>query len=83
VTKLDCRTFILEMLFDFVEGTLGPDGIAAVETHLEQCDACRAYLATYCRTRQTPGAVIDTPMPEEMKLRLRRALLERLGPDAE
>jgi anti-sigma factor RsiW len=77
--EVRCRDFIIDLLLDYLEETLGPDDRTACERHLDDCDACRAYLATYSRTREVVGASMAEPMPDEMKARLRRFLLEKLS----
>jgi anti-sigma factor RsiW len=36
---------LVELLTDYLEGALPPDEVAAVEAHLDLCEACRTYLA--------------------------------------
>jgi anti-sigma factor RsiW len=75
---MTCRELI-DILGDYLEGELGPDVISQFERHLADCAPCRAYLATYRKTRElTPGATA-VEMPEEMRARLRRFLAEVLG----
>jgi anti-sigma factor RsiW len=81
--EVRCQDFIIDLLLDYLEETLGPEGRTACERHLEDCEACRAYLATYSRTRQVVGATMAEPMPDEMKARLRRFLLEKLSRDGD
>jgi anti-sigma factor RsiW len=77
--EVRCRDFIIDLLLDYLEETLGPDDRTACERHLDDCDACRAYLATYSRTREVVGSTMAEPMPDEMKARLRRFLVEKLS----
>ena len=51
--------------------------------HLRDCAPCRAYLNTYRKTRELTAKAGRAPMPEEMKQRLRRFLLDRLGDPGE
>jgi hypothetical protein len=46
---------------------------------LHGCEPCRAYLATYRKTRALGARAARVEMPDEMKTRLRQFLLARLG----
>jgi anti-sigma factor RsiW len=74
---MTCRELI-DVLADYLEQSLPGDVAAELERHLADCAPCRAYLATYARTREIAGEVQRVEMPEEMKGRLRRFLLDRL-----
>ena len=69
---------VIAVLADYLDSVLGADTIAELERHLAGCEPCRAYLATYRRTRTLATEVNRTEMPDEMKDRLRRLLLEKL-----
>jgi hypothetical protein len=75
---LTCKEAI-ELMGEYLEAALGPDLLAALERHLADCRPCVAYLNTYRKTRQLAGEVGRLEMPEEMKRRLRRLILERLA----
>jgi anti-sigma factor RsiW len=68
----------IDLLADFLDQSLSADLATTLESHLEGCGPCRAYLATYARTRKLGGDVQRVAMPDEMKERLRRFLLDRL-----
>jgi len=72
-----CRELIA-VLDEYLDGTLVPDVVIELERHLAVCDPCRAYLATYRKTRELDARVGDVPMPEEMTTRLRALLVARL-----
>jgi anti-sigma factor RsiW len=72
-----CRDAI-DVLADYLDGTMAPDLAAELERHLADCAPCRAYLATYRKTRALGMAAARVEMPEEMQERLRRFLIERL-----
>lgn len=40
---LPCRDFV-ELVTDYLEGTLPPDLTVSIEAHLEICDDCSLYL---------------------------------------
>jgi anti-sigma factor RsiW len=75
---MTCRETI-DLLADFLEQTLPADAATALERHLTDCAPCRAYLATYTKTRAIGAEAERVEMPEELKARLRRFLLDRLG----
>ena len=74
---MTCRELIA-ILDDYLDGTLADDLRADLEDHLANCIPCRAYLATYRKTREigTPAARVE--MPDEMRARLRRFLRDKL-----
>jgi anti-sigma factor RsiW len=73
-----CRDLIA-VIDDYVDGRLPADEVRALEQHLAGCEACRAYLATYRRTRVLGARAGRVEMPDEMRARLRLFLRERLG----
>ncbi len=75
---MTCRDAI-DIVAEFLDQTLTPDAVEELESHLRDCEPCRAYLNTYRKTRGLVGEAGRVDMPEELKARLRRFLLERLG----
>ena len=75
---MTCRD-VIGVLDDYLEGTLAPEDAAVLERHLAGCVPCRAYLATYRRTRALGAQAARLEMPDEMRTRLRQFLLERLA----
>ncbi len=75
--RLTCKDAI-DLLADYLETSLGPELVAALERHLRDCRPCVAYLNTYKRTRTLAGEVGRVEMPEEMRRRLRQLLLDQL-----
>lgn len=74
---MTCRELI-DVLDDYVDGALPGDLRVDLEHHLENCVPCRAYLATYRKTREIGAAAARLEMPDELKARLRRFLNDRL-----
>ena len=72
-----CRDAI-DVLADYLDGTMPRDLAAELERHLADCAPCRAYLATYRKTRELGAAAGRVEMPEEMQERLRRFLAAQL-----
>lgn len=75
---MTCKEAI-DVLGEFLEATLTPELAAELERHLLDCAPCRAYLNTYRKTLELTGRAGRVPMPEEMKQRLHRFLLDRLS----
>ena len=73
-----CRD-VIELLDDYVEGALAPEDVSALERHLAGCLPCRAYLATYRKTRALGAQAARLEMPDEMTTRLRQFLRERVA----
>lgn len=74
---LTCRDFVA-LLFDYLLGGLGSEGIAAMNAHLAACPSCVAYLKTYeasIRMGRLALAPSDDPVPEEVPEALVRAVL--------
>lgn len=74
---MTCRD-VIDVLVDYLEQALTPEVAADLERHLAGCEPCRAYLATYRRTRALGAQAVRLEMPDEMKARLRQFLLERV-----
>ena len=74
---MTCRETIA-ILSDYLEGLCGPDLLQQLEMHFSDCAPCRAYLATFRKTRDLTRASGQVEMPPEMKTRLRQFLLEQL-----
>jgi len=72
-----CRDAI-DVLADYLDGTMPRDLAAELERHLADCAPCRAFLATYRKTRELGAAAGRVEMPEEMRARLHRFLIGRL-----
>jgi anti-sigma factor RsiW len=79
VRHLTCKEVILDYLADYLDARLSPEALADFERHLEGCAACRAYLATYEKTRKVTRQASWVEMPSEMKAHLRRFLLRQLA----
>jgi anti-sigma factor RsiW len=69
----------IAILADYLEAALAPEDAAALEAHLADCPACIAYLNTYRKTTALAREAGRLEMPAEMRERLRRFLVARLG----
>jgi anti-sigma factor RsiW len=67
------------LLADYLDMTLGPEALAQLERHLEGCDPCQAYLATYRRTKSLAAESSRVEMPLEMRRRLGDFLIDQSG----
>ena len=63
VIDMFCRQYA-EAIQDFADGTLGPVRRAELQTHLDQCDACRALAADLTKIRDAARA-LDQPAPPD------------------
>ena len=73
---MTCKEAI-ERLADYLDGELTAELLERLETHLEICAPCRAYLATYRRTAELAARMNRVEVPEELRRRLRALLLPR------
>ena len=68
-----CRSGV-ELLMEYMEGTLALDVRAAIEAHVAGCPRCDAFIAPY---RETPRMVRDATrmeMPADLEASLMAAL---------
>lgn len=69
----ECTSF--EALLDpFVDGELSPEEMARVQSHLDQCPACRAYVDDALSIRAALGGWEETPVPEDFERRVMDAV---------
>jgi anti-sigma factor RsiW len=75
--RMTCQD-VIGLLLEYLEATLDDDIARDLEAHLEGCEPCRAYLATYRRTMGVVGPAERVEMPAEMRRHLASFLAERL-----
>jgi len=75
---MNCEDLIAVIL-EYLEGSMTPEDVEAFEAHLQKCPPCRAYLATYRKTKAMAAEAGRVEMPDEMKARLREFILRRAG----
>ena len=73
---LSCKETIAG-LAEYLDGELTPETLRQLEAHLVACAPCRAYLATYRRTKELAARVSRVEMPEPLKTRLRALLSDQ------
>lgn len=66
---MTCRQ-VVELMTDYLEGSLPARDRARFEEHIAGCDGCRAYLAQLRRTREVVGRIADEPMPASVEREL-------------
>jgi anti-sigma factor RsiW len=71
-----CRDGV-EMLPDYLEGTLPPADRAAIEAHVSGCPRCVAFVESYRQTPRILRAATVAAMPEDLKRSLRAFLASR------
>jgi anti-sigma factor (TIGR02949 family) len=67
--RLTCKE-VVELLSDYLEGTLQPGKRARVRAHLETCPECMAYLAQLRTTIGTLGRLREEDVPVPIRERL-------------
>lgn len=66
---LTCQEQV-ELLADYLDGTLQPETASALERHLEDCPSCLNFIKTYKATNVWVREIASEEMPEELKTRL-------------
>jgi anti-sigma factor RsiW len=67
----------VELLMEYLEGTLAPDVRAAIDAHVAGCPRCVAFIASY---QETPGILRDATaieMPADLQASLLATLRAR------
>jgi predicted anti-sigma-YlaC factor YlaD len=65
-TDLSCRE-IVELVTDYLEGTLEPADQRAFELHLAECEGCRNYLDQMRKTIRLTGELHQESLPPELQ----------------
>ena len=58
---------VVELMTDYLEGTLSAEDAARFEEHISGCDGCRAYLEQMRKTRRLTGALADEEIPGALR----------------
>lgn len=62
-----CRD-VVELMTDYLEGTLGPADLVRFEAHIADCDGCRAYLEQMRVARRLTGSIAAAqPISERLE----------------
>jgi anti-sigma factor RsiW len=67
--ELSCQELV-ELVTDYVEGTLSPADQARFESHLGVCADCHHYLGQMRQTILLVGALAEQDIPNDAKERL-------------
>jgi anti-sigma factor RsiW len=67
----------VEMLMDYLEGTLPRADREAIEAHVSGCLRCAAFVESYRQTPRILRAATAAALPEELAQSLRRFLASR------
>jgi anti-sigma factor RsiW len=71
---------IVELVTNYLEGTLDPDMTAEVEAHLQLCDGCDIYVEQMRATIRALGEVPVATLSQEAQAELERAFRDMRGP---
>jgi hypothetical protein len=71
--ELQCRR-IAELLGDYLEGTLPKRTAELLESHIDGCAPCVAFINTYRGTVNATRTLQDVTIPPELKTRVLRVL---------
>jgi anti-sigma factor RsiW len=69
---MNCRQ-VVELMTQYLEGSLSATDRARFEQHISGCDGCTAYLAQLLTARMLMGRSAIEPVPEPMKAELMNA----------
>ena len=78
--KRSCED-VVAVLQEYFEGSLEPRLAAIIERHLEDCPDCEAFARTYGTVIKLTGELPVEQIPDELRMRVRRALRERFAPE--
>jgi anti-sigma factor RsiW len=76
IKSVTCEECI-EVLVDYVDGTMDAVTVGAFEAHFADCPPCTDFLKTYKTTISVSRKVLDEPIPEAVSLRLRSFLQQK------
>jgi predicted anti-sigma-YlaC factor YlaD len=68
---------VVELVTDYLEGSLAREESALFEQHLNFCDGCEWYLDQMCSTVAAVGRIGETDVPPAMRERLLVAFRDR------
>ena len=67
--EVRCRE-ILDLLADYLDGSLPPETARSLEAHLEGCAPCIAFVNTYRGTVDAVRRLSESELPPELRDRL-------------
>jgi anti-sigma factor RsiW len=69
VKDLACNEFV-ELVTEYLEGTLSPEERARFEEHMAQCDGCDTYLEQMRQTISVLGRLSEEAVPADAQDKL-------------
>lgn len=76
--EMTCRELV-ELVTEYLEGTLPPAERARFEAHLRECDGCTTYLEQMRQLIAALGRLAEEAIPEEARRRLLQAFRDWKG----
>jgi len=67
----------VEMLMDYLEGSLAPEDRETIESHVSGCPRCVAFVESYRQTPRILRAATAGSLPDDLAESLRRFLASR------
>ncbi len=67
----------IEVLVDYVDGTMDAITVEAFEAHFADCPPCTDFLKTYKTSISVSRRTLDEPIPEAVSTRLRSFLRQK------
>ena len=75
---MKCRE-VVELMTDYLEGTLSAEDRARFDEHIAGCDGCRGYLEQMRTTRRLTGRLAAEPISESLEKELLQAFRDWRG----
>ena len=69
---LTCKE-VVEIVTDYLEGTLSPEDRERFDAHLRACEGCTSYVEQMRETIRLTGMLTEEQVPVEQRVRLRQA----------
>lgn len=66
---LDCQELV-ELVSDYLDGTLDPETRSRFDLHLLECDGCENYLQQFHATVRTVGSINDVQLDPGFRAKL-------------
>ena len=70
---------VIRQLSEFLDGELARDLAEQLSRHLEGCEDCKIVVDTCRKTIEIYCNTEPLPLPDDVRVRLERALAEQLG----
>jgi anti-sigma factor RsiW len=74
--RVACRDGV-DLLMDYLEGTLSVEDRERIEAHVRSCPRCQAFVESYRRTPAIFREATAAALPEDLRQSLRRFLSSR------